>query len=102
MDPEAAAGLLSTLALLRDLGAYGGLGLLVWLLLTGRVVTRGHLNDVVAGKNAEIEDAKAREAEWKQQAKRLADEIVPPLATVARARVQEQIRELRELQGPQS
>lgn len=99
MDPEAAAGFLSLLALLRDLGAYGGLGLLVWLLLTGRIVTRGHLNDVVAGKNAEIAKAEAREAEWRRLAVRGADEIIPPLATVVRDRVQEQIRELREPRG---
>lgn len=96
MDPEAAAGLLALLAQLRDLGAYGGLGFLVWLLMTGRVVTRGHLNDVVAGKNAEIAKAEAREAEWRRLAVRGADEIIPPLATVVRDRVQEQIRELRE------
>lgn len=100
MDLESASGLLSLLALLRDLGAYGGLGLLVWLLLTGRVVTRGHLNDVVAGKNAEIAKAEAREAEWARSAKRGADEIIPPLVADVRAQVREQIRELRELQGP--
>lgn len=99
MEPETVAGLVSTLTLLRDLGAYGGLGLLVWLLLTGRVITRGHLNDVVAGKNAEIAKSEAREAEWRRLAVRGADEIIPPLATVVRDRVQEQIRELREPRG---
>lgn len=81
---------------LKDLGAFGGLGFILWLLLTGRVATRGHLNDVVTGKNAEIAKAEARADEWKAEAKRLANEIVPPLASAVRATVQEQIRELRE------
>jgi hypothetical protein len=81
---------------LKDLGAFGGLGLIVWLLLTGRVVTRGHLNDVVAGKNAEITDAKAREAEWARLAKRGAEEIIPPLVVEAREHARERLRELRE------
>lgn len=96
MTPEQVGGLLSLLSLLRDLGAYGVLGVGCWLLLTGRVVTREHLNDVLAGKNAEIAKAEAREAEWRRLAVRGADEIIPPLASVVRARVQEQARELRE------
>lgn len=96
MDAEAAAGFLSLLALLRDLGALGGLGFLLWLILTGRVVTRGHLNDVMAAKNAELENVKAERNEWKTEAKRLADEIVPPLAAAVRSTVQEQTRRLRE------
>lgn len=84
MTPEQIAGLGSLLWTLKDLGAFGGLGLLVWLLLTGRVVTRGHLNDVVGGKNAEIAKAEAREAEWARLARRGTDDIAVPLATIVK------------------
>ena len=84
MTPEQLAGLLSLGSLLKDLGALGVLLLLVWLLLDGRLVTRGHLNDVVAGKNAEIAKSEAREAEWRRLATRGAEEIIPPLASAVR------------------
>jgi hypothetical protein len=96
LTPEQIAGLGSLLWTLKDLGAFGGLGLLVWLLLTGRVVTRGHLIDVVAGKNAEIAKAEAREAEWARLAKRGVDDIIPPLVVEAREHARERLRELRE------
>lgn len=99
MTPEQLAALISLGSLLKDLGAIGGLLVLIWLILDGRLVTRGHLNDVTAGKDAEIAKAEAREAEWRRLAVRGADEIIPPLATVVRDRVQEQIRELREPRG---
>jgi hypothetical protein len=63
------------------------LGLIVWLLLDGRLVTRGHLNDVVAAERAATADAKAREAEWRRLATRGADEIIPPLVLAARDRL---------------
>lgn len=100
MTPEAAAGLLSTLNLLKDLGAYGVLGAGFWLLLTGRLVTRGHLNDVVQAERQAKLDAQAREAEWRRLAVRGAEEIIPPLATVAKVHVQEQVRGLRESADP--
>ncbi len=101
MDGEA-AGLLALLERLRDLGALGGLGLIVWLLLTGRLVTRGHLNDVMAGKNAEIVKAEAREHEWKLQAMRLADDIVPPLVSDIRGQTRDDLRALRDDPGARS
>lgn len=81
---------------LKDLGAFGGLGLIVWLLLTGRVVTRGHLNDVVASERAQTAKAEAREAEWARLAKRGADEIIPPLVIESREHARERFRELQE------
>lgn len=96
MTPETAAGFISLLSLLKDLGAFGVLGAGFWLLLSGRLVTRGHLNDVVAGKNAEIAKAEARESEWARLAKRGADDIIPPLVQDARAQVSERMRDLRE------
>jgi hypothetical protein len=100
VTPDSAAGLLAVLSTLKDVGAFGVLGMGCWLLLTSRIVTRGHLDDVVAGKNAEIAKAEAREAEWRRLAVRGADEILPPLVTVARTRVREQLRELHEAQEP--
>jgi hypothetical protein len=98
VNPDQISGLAALLLTLKDLGAFGGLGLLVWLVLTGRMVTRGHLNDVVAGKNAEIAKAEAREGEWRRLAVRGANEIIPPLVQEARAQTGERIRELREPQ----
>lgn len=95
MTAEQLGALISLGSVLKDLGAIGGLLVLIWLLLEGRLVTRGHLNDVVAGKNAEIAKAEAREAEWARLAKRGADEIISPLATDVRTALQKQIRELR-------
>jgi hypothetical protein len=98
VSPEGAAGLLAVLGTMKDIGAFSVLGVGVWLLLTSRIVTRGHLNDVVAGKNAEIAKAEAREAEWRRLAVRGADEIIPPLVRDARGQVGERMRELREPQ----
>lgn len=91
MTPESAASLIGLLTLLKDLGAYGVLGAGIWLLLTGRVVTRGHLNDVVTSERQRTADAHAgqaaaevREAEWRRLAMRGTDEIAAPLATVVR------------------
>lgn len=50
----------------------------------------------VRSQTAQIADAKAREAEWKRLALRGAEEIIPPLVSVARARVRDQIHELGE------
>lgn len=47
--------------------------------------------------NAQIADAKAREAEWRRLAVRGADEIIPSLASEVRVQARET---LRELQGP--
>lgn len=91
MTPDTAAGLISTLSLLKDLGAYGVLGAGIWLLLTGRVVTRGHLNDVVAAERAQVAKAEAREAEWARIAKRGTEDIAAPLA----AEVSAQLKALR-------
>ncbi len=98
MTPDNAAALLALLSTIKDVGAFGVLGMGVWLLLTSRIVTRGHLNDVVAGKNAEITKAEAREAEWRRLAVRGADEIIPPLVRDARAQIGERLRDLREPQ----
>ena len=98
MTPEGAAGLLAILSTMKDVGAFGVLGVGVWLLLTSRIVTRGHFNDVVAGKNAEILKAEAREAEWRRLAVRGADEIIPPLVRDVRGQIGERLRELREPQ----
>ena len=95
MNPDQIAGVASLLLTVKDVGAFGVLGMGCWLLLTSRIVTRGHLNDVVAGKNAEIAKAEAREAEWRRLAVRGADEIIQPLAQGARAHVTEQLRVLR-------
>lgn len=95
MTPEAATGLLSLLSILKDMSAFSVLGIVVWLLLDGRLVTRGHLNDVVAGKNSEIAEAKAERDEWRRLAKRGTDEIIVPLLPAAREAVREQIRDLR-------
>lgn len=84
MTPETAAGLISLLSLLKDLGAYGVLGAGIWLLLTGRVVTRGHLNDVVAAKDRELSKSEARGDEWKRLADRQTNDIGAPLAATVR------------------
>ena len=78
--------LLTLMTTLRDLGAYGGLGVLVWLLLTGRVVTRQHMNEVVsqviAARDVQTAEAKAREDEWKRLAIRGIDIAVPLASAV--------------------
>lgn len=84
MTPEAIAGIVSLLSLLKDLGALGILGMGFWLVLDGRLVTRGHLNDVVAAERASTAKAEAREAEWHRLAVRGADDIIPPLVTATR------------------
>lgn len=87
MTPETAAGLISLLSLLKDLGAYGVLGAGVWLLLTNRVVTRKHMDEVVAAvtasRDVQTSEAKAREEEWKRLAIRGID-IAVPLATAVK------------------
>lgn len=100
MTPEQLGALLSLGSLLKDLGAIGGLILLIWLLLEGRLVTRGHLNDVVTAERQNTADAKAERDEWKQEAKRLANDIIPPLLEPVKARTRVEIRELRESQEP--
>lgn len=92
MTPEAATGLLSFLSVLKDASAFTILGVMVWLLLDGRLVTRGHLNDVVAGKNAEIAKAEAREHAWKSLATRGATEIISPLTAVVVEQARSQLR----------
>lgn len=94
MPPEA-TGILSLLNILKDISAMGVLGIGFWLVLDGRLVTRGHLNDVVAGKNDEIIEARAVGAEWKRLATRGTDDIIVPLLPAAREVIREQIRELR-------
>lgn len=84
MSPEQLGALLSLGSIIKDLGAIGGLLVLIWLLLDGRLVTRGHLNDVVASERTQAAKAEAREAEWKRLATRGADEIIPPLASAVR------------------
>lgn len=100
MTPEQLAALISLGSVLKDLGAIGGLLVLIWLILDGRLVTRGHLNDVLTAERANTADAKAERDEWKRLARRGADDIIPPLVTDVRAQVREHIRELRELQEP--
>lgn len=100
MTPEAGAGLLSLLSIAKDLTAFSVLAAVFWLLLDGRIVTRGHLNDVVQAERQQTADARAEREEWKLEAKRLANEIVPPLLDSIKEQTRAQIRELRELQGP--
>lgn len=87
MTPEGAAGLISLLSLLKDLGSIGVLGAGIWLLLTGRVVTRKHMDEVVAAviaaRDVQTAEAKAREDEWKRLAVRGVD-IAIPLATAVK------------------
>lgn len=74
----------------------GALALLasIWVVIQGTIVTLFWL--LIRAKDAQIVKAEAREGEWRRVAVRGADEIIPPLASVARVRVQEQIKELRE------
>lgn len=78
------------LALLAAIGAglQGAIVTLFWLL--------------IRSKDAQATDAKGREAEWKRLALRGVNDIIPPLASAARAQIAEQIRELRGLQEPGS
>lgn len=98
MTPEAAAGLLSLLSIAKDLTAFSVLVIGFWLVLDGRLVTRKHMEEVVAAvvaaRDIQTAEAKAREEEWKRLAIRGQD-IIEPLASVARDRVREQVRELR-------
>lgn len=84
MTPEQIAALISLGSLIKDLGAIGGLLFLIWLLMEGRLVTKGHLNDVVASERAATAKAEAREAEWRRLATRGTDEIAAPLARAVR------------------
>lgn len=87
MTPESAAGLLSLLSLLKDLGAFGILGVGFWLLLSGQLVTRKHMDEVVsqvvAARDVQTAEAKAREEEWKRLAIRGTD-ILEPLASAVK------------------
>lgn len=102
MTPEAAAGLLSLLSVAKDLTAFSVLVVGFWLVLDGRLVTRKHMDEVVAAviaaRDIQTAEAKAREDEWKRLAVRGTD-ILAPLITVARDRVHEQVQELRAGQG---
>lgn len=66
----------------------------IWLVIQGAFVTIFWL--YVRSERAQIADAKARELEWKRLALRGVNEIIPPLVSVARAHVQDQLQELRE------
>lgn len=77
----------------------------IWLVIQGTIVTLFWLYvrskaEQLADQKEQTTKAEAREAEWRRLALRGADEIIPPLASVARVRVQEQMRELRELREP--
>jgi hypothetical protein len=50
--------------------------------------------------NAQIADAKAREAEWRRVALRGAEEIIPELAREVRVRARDRYQELREPEAP--
>lgn len=84
MTPEQLGALISLGSLLKDLGAIGGLLLMLWLILDGRLITRGHLNDVIAAERAQTAKAEAREGEWKRLATRGTDDIAVPLASAVR------------------
>lgn len=87
MTPEQLGGLLALGSYLKDAGAFGGLTLIIWLLLSGRIVTRGHLSDVVAAERARQAETAAWGNEWRRLAIRGANDILPPLASA----VQEQL-----------
>lgn len=55
------------------------LGLNVWALMTGRVVTRGHLEDVIKEKDEQIRKGEMRETERQ----RVADGLTEVLTEVA-------------------
>ena len=87
MTPEGAAGLLSLLSLAKDLTAFTVLVVGFWLVLDGRLVTRKHMEEVVAAvvaaRDVQTAEAKAREDEWKRLAVRGVD-IAIPLATAVK------------------
>lgn len=88
MTPEQIASLVSLGWAAKDLGAIAGLGFVLWLLLSGRVVTRRHMDEVVEAvvksKDVQVEEAKIREREWHRLATRGADDIIAPLASAVR------------------
>lgn len=79
----------------------GALALLAacWAVIQGTIVTLFWL--LIRSYQAQIVNERAEKLEWRRVAVRGADEIIPPLASVARTRVQEHIRELREPLEPQ-
>ncbi len=87
MTPEAAAGLLSLLSVAKDLTAFSVLVVGFWLVLNGQLVTRKHMDEVVsavvAARDVQTAEAKAREEEWKRLAIRGTD-ILEPLASAVR------------------
>jgi hypothetical protein len=104
MTPEAASGLISLLSIAKDLTAFSVLMVGFWLVLDGRLVTRRHMDEVVAAvvaaRDVQTAEAKAREDEWRRLAIRGTD-LIAPLIPVARERVHEQVRELRGSQADQ-
>jgi hypothetical protein len=66
--------------------------------LQGAIVTLFWL--YVRSKDAQIVDAKAREAEWRRVALRGAEEIIPDLAREVRTRVRDRYPELRGPEAP--
>lgn len=84
MTPEAATGLISLLSIVKDLTAFSVLAVVFWLLLDGRLVTRGHLNDVVRAESEKTAILDGVASEWKRLAKRGTEEIAAPLADAVR------------------
>lgn len=70
-----------------------------WAVIQATIVTLFWL--YVRSEKAQTAKAEAREGEWKRLALRGANEIIPPLASVARVQVAEQLRELRGLLEPE-
>lgn len=87
MTPEQLGGLLALGSYLKDAGAFGGLILIIWLLLDGRLITRGHLSDVVKAQAVQEARLEAWGNEWRRLAIRGADDILPPLASAVRERI---------------
>jgi len=84
VSPEQIGALLSLGSVLKDLGAIGGLLVLLWLVLDGRLITKGHHAEVVAAEKAATVRVEAWGTEWKRLATRGSDEIIVPLATAVR------------------
>ena len=61
----------------------------IWALLTGKVITRGHHDDVVKDRDNTITKGETREAEWRRIALGLTEtqqELAPDVREVLRQR----------------
>lgn len=87
MTPEQITSIASLAWMIKDAGAIGSMAYLLYLLLSGRVVTRRHMEEVVAqvvaARDVQTTEAKTREDEWKRLATRGTD-IIEPLTQAIR------------------